>query len=134
MWQEWKNSTEIERKQVLTMQHMETEGTRSDCIELCLTPQEKALLMRAAAIEHLDIASFVMRAALPVAQEIVERTENIPSSEHDVQKTQQSTDEEKKRTGEDLIAFFRNSPLADVALELERELERDRAASRITDI
>lgn len=113
------------------MQH--TEGTQSGRIELRVTPQEIVLLMRAAAIEHLDMTSFIMRAALPAAQEVVERTEHIPSSERDMQKTQQDTEDNKKRTGADLVAFFRNSPLAEVALELERELERDRAASRTTD-
>src|SRR6516162_2950873 len=40
------------------------------------------------------------------------------------------TGDNLKRTGADLIAFFRNSPLADVAFELERELERDKETSR----
>ena len=83
MWQEQTNSIEIERKSVATMQYRETEGTRSDRIELRATPQEKALLMRAAAIEHLDMTSFVMRAAVPAAQEVVERTEHIKLSERD---------------------------------------------------
>jgi uncharacterized protein (DUF1778 family) len=65
------------------MQHRETEGTRSDRIELRATPQEKALLMRAAAMEHLDMTSFVMRAAVPAAQEVIERTEHIKLSERD---------------------------------------------------
>jgi uncharacterized protein (DUF1778 family) len=108
------------RKQVTTMQHRETEGTRSDRIELRATPHEKALLMRAAAIEHLDMTSFVMRTAVPAAQEIVERTE------HDTQQMQQATDDKSQNTGNDLIAFFRNSPLADVTVELER----DKATSR----
>ncbi len=102
------------------MQHRETEGMRNGRIELFATPEEKALLLRAAAIEHLDMTSFVMRAAVPVAQEIVGRTE------HDTQKMQQATDDNSQNTGKDLIAFFRNSPLADVAVELER----DKATSR----
>jgi len=65
------------------MQHRETESTRSDRIELRATPYEKALLMRAAAIEHLDMTSFVMRTAVPAAQEVVERTEHIRLSERD---------------------------------------------------
>ncbi len=104
------------------MQHRETEGSRSGRIELFATPEEKALLLRAAAIEHLDMTSFVMRAAVPVAQEVVGRTE------HNKQQMQQATDDNSQKTGEDLIAFFRNSPLADVALELD--LERDKATSR----
>jgi uncharacterized protein (DUF1778 family) len=65
------------------MQHMESEGSRSDRIELRATSHEKALLMRAAAIEHLDMTSFVMRAAVPAAQEVIERTEHITLSERD---------------------------------------------------
>jgi len=38
----------------LRMSRMETESGRSDRIELRATPHEKALLARAAAIEHLD--------------------------------------------------------------------------------
>jgi uncharacterized protein (DUF1778 family) len=63
------------------MQHVEAEGPRSDRIELRATPHEKALLMRAAAIEHLDMTSFVMRTALPAAQEVIERREHIKLSE-----------------------------------------------------
>lgn len=110
------------REQVATMQYRETEGTRSDHIDLRATPQEKALLMQAAAIEQLDMTSFVMRAALPAAQEIVKRIE------HTTRQMQQARDDNAQNTGEDLIAFFRNSPLVDVALELE--LERDKATSR----
>ena len=78
-----KEPAEIERKQVTTMLHRETEGTRSDRIELRATPQEKALLMRAAAIEHLDMTSFVMRTVVPAAQEVIARTEHIKLSERD---------------------------------------------------
>lgn len=110
------------------MQHMEMEDPRCDCIELRVTPQEKALLMRAAAIEHLDLTSFVMRVALLAAQEVVERTE------HETPQMQPARGDNSQNTGEDLIAFFRNSPLADVALELEQELERNKAASRATNL
>ena len=65
------------------MSRMETESGRSDRIELRATPHEKALLARAAAIEHLDLTSFVMRAAVPAAREVVERTEQIELSERD---------------------------------------------------
>src|SRR5258705_6022589 len=67
----------------LRMSRMETESGRSDRIELRATPHEKALLARAAAIEHLDLTSFVMRAAMPGAREVVERTEQIELSERD---------------------------------------------------
>src|SRR5438045_2435732 len=100
------------------MQNRETEGIRSDRIELFATPQEKALLMRAAEIAHLDMTSFVMRAALPAAQEQVEDWDILRVLPKQVK---QATDNEPENTGADLIAFFRNSPLADIALELDLE-------------
>ena len=57
--------------------------TRSDRIELRASPDEKALLTRAAAIEHLDLTSFVMRSAVPAAREVVERSDRIVLSERD---------------------------------------------------
>ena len=42
------------------------------------------------------------------------------------QQIKQATGDDQQNTGKDLIAFFRNSPLADVALDLER----DKATSR----
>ena len=65
------------------MHPRDTESSRSDRIELRATPHEKALLARAAAMEHLDVTSFVLRAAVPVAREIVERTERVVLSERD---------------------------------------------------
>ena len=58
------------------MQPLGAEDTRSDRIELRVTPEEKALLLRAAEIAHLDMTSFVMRAAVPAAQEVFEPTEH----------------------------------------------------------
>jgi uncharacterized protein (DUF1778 family) len=106
------------------MQPLGAEDTRSERIELRVTPEEKALLLQAAEIAHLDMTGFVMRAALPAAQEVVERTE------HDMLQTQQAVDDNSQNTGKDLIAFFRTSPLVDVPLELEHELDRDKATSR----
>lgn len=60
-----------------------TDNGRSDRIELRATPHEKALLVRAAALEHLDLTSFVMRTAVPAAREVVERTERVALSERD---------------------------------------------------
>ena len=61
----------------------DTEPTRSSRIELRATPQEKALLTRAAALEHLDMSSFIMRCVLSSAHEVVQRTERIALSESD---------------------------------------------------
>ena len=63
-----------------------TTPTRSDRIELRATSEEKSLLARAAAYERLDLTSFVMRAALPAAQRIVDRSERIALSERDTKR------------------------------------------------
>jgi uncharacterized protein (DUF1778 family) len=65
------------------MPQTDTATGRSDRIELRTTPQEKALLTRAAALEHLDLTSFVLRAAVPTAREVVARMEHVTLSERD---------------------------------------------------
>jgi uncharacterized protein (DUF1778 family) len=65
------------------MRRTDTDTGRSDRIELRITPQEKALLARAAALEHLDLTSFVLRAAVPTAREVVARMEQVTLSERD---------------------------------------------------
>jgi uncharacterized protein (DUF1778 family) len=60
--------------------------TRSDRIELRATTEEKSLLARAAAYERLDLTSFVMRAALPAAEKIVQEAERISLSERDTKR------------------------------------------------
>ncbi len=56
---------------------------RTDRIELRASPSEKALLTRAAAMERLDVTSFVMRAAIPRAEEIIASAEIFQLSERD---------------------------------------------------
>jgi uncharacterized protein (DUF1778 family) len=51
--------------------------TRDDRIELRASRQQKRLLAAAAAYERLDLTSFVLRTALPVAEEIVAQHERI---------------------------------------------------------
>ena len=58
-------------------------AAREDRIELRATKEEKRLLAAAAAHERLDVTSFIMRSALPAAQEIVDRAERIVLSERD---------------------------------------------------
>ena len=58
-------------------------AARSDRIELRATPEEKALLVRAAAHERLDLTAFVMRAALPAAEQVVKGADRIALSERD---------------------------------------------------
>jgi len=58
-------------------------AARDDRIELRTTKEEKRLLAAAAACERLDVTSFIMRTALPVAREVVDRAERIRLSERD---------------------------------------------------
>lgn len=60
-----------------------TAAARIDRIELRATKDEKRLLAAAAAHERLDITSFIMRAMLPAAREIVDRSERIVLSKRD---------------------------------------------------
>lgn len=61
----------------------QADRVRSDRIELRASPEEKALLARAAALERLDLTSFVMRAALPRAESVVAAAETLQLSERD---------------------------------------------------
>ncbi len=56
------------------------EGNR---IELRIKPEEKALIARAAALEHVDLTGFILRKVLPEAHAVVERAEHITLSERD---------------------------------------------------
>jgi uncharacterized protein (DUF1778 family) len=51
--------------------------TRDERIELRASRQQKRLLATAAAYERLDLTSFVLRTALPVAEQIVAQHERI---------------------------------------------------------
>jgi uncharacterized protein (DUF1778 family) len=65
------------------MARTQSDDARSDRIELRASPGEKALLLRAATLEHLDLTSFVMRAALPKAEHVVAAAENVELSVRD---------------------------------------------------
>ena len=65
------------------MSRPHTDSARSNRIELRASPSEKALLLRAATLERLDLTSFVMRAALPKAERVVAAAENVELTEHD---------------------------------------------------
>ena len=60
-----------------------TAAPREKRIELRATREEKRLLTAAAAHERLDLTSFIMRNALPAAQQAVDRAERIVLSERD---------------------------------------------------
>ena len=57
--------------------------TRDDRIELRASREEKRVLTAAAAYERLDLTSFVMRRALPAAEEIVARHQRITLTARD---------------------------------------------------
>jgi uncharacterized protein (DUF1778 family) len=57
--------------------------TESGRIELRIKPREKALLSRAAALQHEDLTGFILKTVLPAAERIVERTERLELSERD---------------------------------------------------
>ena len=52
-------------------------------VELRLKPEDKAVLARAAALERLDLTSFILRSALPRAQEVIGHSEKLKLSERD---------------------------------------------------
>jgi uncharacterized protein (DUF1778 family) len=58
-------------------------ATRNDRIELRASREQKRILAAAAAYERLDLTSFVMRTALPAAEEIVARHERISLTARD---------------------------------------------------
>lgn len=58
-------------------------ATRDDRIELRASREEKRVLAAAAAYERLDLTTFVLRAALPAAEEIMARHERITLSTRD---------------------------------------------------
>ena len=60
-----------------------TAGSREERIELRATRDEKRLLAAAAAEERLDVTSFVLRAALPAAREVMSRADRIVLSARD---------------------------------------------------
>jgi len=52
-------------------------------IELRIDLTQKALLARAAALEHTDVTGFVLRTVLPAARAVIERAERLDLSERD---------------------------------------------------
>lgn len=62
---------------------MPREHIESGRVELRLKPEDKAVLARAAALERLDLTSFILRAALPRAQDVIAQSERLKLSERD---------------------------------------------------
>jgi len=62
---------------------MSREHSDNGRLELRLRPEDKAMLARAAALERLDLTSFILRAALPQAQAVITEAEKLRLSERD---------------------------------------------------
>lgn len=58
-------------------------AVRDDRIELRASREEKRILAAAAAYERLDLTTFVLRTALPAAEEVLARHERITLSVRD---------------------------------------------------
>lgn len=62
---------------------MPREAVESGRVELQLEPEDKAVLARVAALERLDLTSFILRAALPHAHDVILQSERLKLSERD---------------------------------------------------
>ncbi|KAF2990839.1 DUF1778 domain-containing protein [Methylocystis sp. MJC1] len=62
---------------------MPREHVENGRVELRLKPEDKAVLARAAALERLDLTGFILRAALPRAQDVIAQAERLQRSERD---------------------------------------------------
>jgi uncharacterized protein (DUF1778 family) len=60
-----------------------TSPARTDRIELRASREQKRILAAAAAYERLDLTAFVMRTALPAAEEVIARNERIALTARD---------------------------------------------------
>lgn len=57
--------------------------TDSDRIELRIAADDKSVIARAAALEHIPLTSFILRAVLPKAREVIAEAETVSLSERD---------------------------------------------------
>ena len=62
---------------------MPREHVENGRVELRLKPDDKMLLTRAAALERLDLTSFILRSVLTRAQEVISDSEKLKLSERD---------------------------------------------------
>lgn len=60
-----------------------TVSDSSSRIELRIPTEQKAVIARAAALEHMDLTGFILKSVLPDAQAVVERAEHLALSERD---------------------------------------------------
>ncbi|MGH8538788.1 MAG: DUF1778 domain-containing protein [Gammaproteobacteria bacterium] len=71
---------------------------RDDRISLRTSAAEKVLLTRAAAYRRLDLTSFILQAALPVAHEVVAQAERISLSDRDAKRVLDALENPPKPT------------------------------------
>jgi uncharacterized protein (DUF1778 family) len=62
---------------------MPRQVTENNRVELRIRAEDKAMLARAAALEHTDLTDFILRRMLPEAQAVIEREERLALSERD---------------------------------------------------
>jgi uncharacterized protein (DUF1778 family) len=62
---------------------MPRQAAANNRIELRIRPEDKAMLTRAAALEHVDLTAFILRTMLNEARAAVARAEHIALSERD---------------------------------------------------
>ena len=55
----------------------------NDRIELRIAAEDKLVLARAAALEHMPLTSFILRAVMPKAQDVIAEAERLSLSERD---------------------------------------------------
>jgi uncharacterized protein (DUF1778 family) len=55
----------------------------NDRMSLRIASEEKALLIRAAALQHINLTEFVVRNAVSVARKIIDENERLELSERD---------------------------------------------------
>ena len=62
------------------MPRANTQGHR---VEFRIQPEERALLVRAAALEHRDLTGFILETLLPAARLVIERADRLALTERD---------------------------------------------------
>lgn len=75
-----------------------TVSDTSSRIELRVPPEQKAVIARAAALEHLDVTGFILKQVLPEAQAVIDRAEHLVLSERDSLKILQLLENPPKPT------------------------------------
>jgi uncharacterized protein (DUF1778 family) len=68
-------------KETTNMARRATEGNNR--VELRVRPAEKAILARAAALQHMDLTGFILSRLLPEARAVIERAERVALSGRD---------------------------------------------------